>query len=44
MTYFVLAFMFTGVVKFACCQPEAVSPEKVTLASFVPVPDHKFPV
>jgi hypothetical protein len=44
MTYFVLAEMFTGVAKFACCQPDAVSPEKVTLPSFAPVADHKFPM
>jgi hypothetical protein len=35
--------MLTGDEKFACCQPEAVSPEKVTSASFVPELDHNVP-
>ena len=38
-----LAVMATGVVKFSCCQPEAVSPEKVPVANRLPVLDHRFP-
>ena len=37
-----LALIATGVVKFTCCQPEAVSPVKVAVASNVPVLDHRF--
>ncbi len=37
------AVIATGVAKVACCQPEALSPVKVTDASFVPVADHRFP-
>ena len=33
----------TGVEKLACCQPEAVSPVKVTCASFVPPEVHSVP-
>ena len=31
-----LAVIATGVEKFTCCQPDAVSPLKVAVASFVP--------
>ena len=34
----------TGVLKFACCHPEADSPEKVTVASRVPVELQRLPV
>ncbi len=34
----------TGVAKFACCQPVAVSPVKVTVASRVPALVHSEPV
>jgi hypothetical protein len=33
----------TGVVKFACCHPDAVSFVKVVVASNVPVLDQRFP-
>ena len=33
----------TGVEKFACCQPVAVSPVKVTVASLVPALVQRFP-
>jgi len=33
----------TGVAKFACCQPDAVSLPNVTEASFVPDADHRLP-
>ena len=37
------AVMATGPEKFACCQPEAVSPVKVTLAKSAPELLHKWP-
>jgi hypothetical protein len=43
MMYVVFAAMLTADEKAACCQPEAVSVEKLTDASFVPVLDHKVP-
>jgi hypothetical protein len=33
----VFAVTATGVARLTCCQPEAVSPVKVAVASFVPV-------
>ena len=33
----------TGVVKFSCCQPEAVSSENVPVANKLPVLDQRFP-
>jgi hypothetical protein len=39
----VLAWIATGVAKFACCQPEAVSPVNVTVPRFPPVLDHRLP-
>ena len=39
----VLAVMATGVAKFTCCQPEALSPENVAEARFVPVLDQRLP-
>ena len=39
----VLAVIATGLAKVACCQPEAVSPVKVTLARSVPVLVQRFP-
>ena len=38
------AVIATGVAKLTCCQPEAVSPLNVAVASFVPVADHRFPM
>ena len=35
--------MLTGDEKFACCHPDAVSPENAIFASFVPVLDHRVP-
>ena len=34
----------TGVAKLACCQPLAVSPVKVTVASLTPAEFHSDPV
>jgi hypothetical protein len=39
----VFAVIATGLDKFTCCQPEAVSPVKVALANSVPEPFHKLP-
>jgi hypothetical protein len=39
----VLAVIATGVVKFTCCQPDAVSPVKVAVARRVPVLDQRLP-
>ena len=39
----VLAVIATGVAKLTCCQPEAVSPVKVAVASWVPVRLHRWP-
>jgi len=36
--------MGTAVEKFTCCQPEALSPLKVAVASSVPLLPHKLPV
>lgn len=33
----------TGVAKLTCCQPDAVSPLKVAVASFVPALLHRLP-
>jgi hypothetical protein len=38
------AVIATGVVKFTCCQPDAVSPLNVAVASWVPVLLHRVPV
>jgi hypothetical protein len=38
-----LAAIATGGDKVTCCQPDAVSPLKVAVASRVPVLDHRFP-
>ena len=38
-----LAAIATGVAKLACCQPVAVSPVNVAVASRVPVRDHRLP-
>ncbi len=38
-----LAVIATGGEKLACCHPEALSPLNVTVASFVPVLDHRLP-
>jgi hypothetical protein len=35
--------MSTGVVKFSCCQPVALSPLKVPVASRVPLLVHRLP-
>src|SRR5262249_33881981 len=35
--------MATGLAKLACCQPEAVSPVKVTVPRLWPVLDHRLP-
>ena len=40
----VFAAIATGVGRFICCQPEAVSPLNVVVARSVPVLDHKWPV
>jgi hypothetical protein len=40
----VLAVIATGLEKFTCCQPVAVSPVKVALASNVPVLLQRCPV
>jgi hypothetical protein len=42
--YVVFAAIETGDEKDACCHPEAVSPVNVSVASFVPVLDHRLPV
>ncbi len=39
----VFAVMATGVEKLACCQPDVVSPLKVTVASRAPVWLHRWP-
>jgi hypothetical protein len=36
--------MATGMEKFTCCQPESVSLVKVSVASRVPVLDHRLPI
>ena len=38
------ALTFTGVEKVICCQPEAVSPLKVPVASSVPLVVHRLPM
>ena len=38
-----LAVIATGDEKFTCCQPEALSPVKVALASSAPVLLQRFP-
>ena len=38
-----LAVIATGVAKFTCCQPEAVSLEKVAVANCWPVLLHSLP-
>ena len=38
------AVIDTGVAKLTCCQPEAVSPVNVAVASCVPVADQRFPM
>ena len=38
-----LAVIATGLENNICCQPEAVSFVKVTVASLVPVLDHRLP-
>jgi len=43
MTYVLFAAIVTGDGKYATCHPEAVSLEKVTVARFVPVEDHRLP-
>jgi hypothetical protein len=40
----VLALTVTGVEKFSCCQPEAVSLVKVPVARRVPEALHRLPV
>ena len=40
-TYVVPAVIATGDESVACCQPEAVSPVKFTVASSVPVAVHR---
>ena len=35
--------MATGAAKLACCQPLALSPEKVTVARFAPAVVHRLP-
>jgi len=42
--YTVAALMETGVAKFTCCQPEAVSLPNVAVASKVPVLLQRLPV
>jgi hypothetical protein len=42
--YVVFAEIATGDEKLACCQPDAVSLVNVTVASFVPVLVHRFPM
>ena len=39
----VLAVIATGVAKLTCCQPVAVSPLKVAVASSVPALDQRWP-
>ena len=41
--YLVFALMSTGLAKFTCCHPEAVSLVKVAEARSVPVLFHKLP-
>ena len=38
-----LAVIATGLLKFTCCHPEALSPVKTALASRVPLLVHRFP-
>jgi hypothetical protein len=38
-----LTWIATGVAKFICCQPDAVSPVKVTVPRFTPPIDHRLP-
>jgi hypothetical protein len=40
----VLAVILIGDEKFACCQPDAVSPLKVTVPRFVPVLVQRVPI
>jgi hypothetical protein len=40
----VFALIGTGLAKLTCCQPLALSPAKVALASKVPVVDHRLPM
>jgi len=42
-TYVVPAVTDTGVVKSSSCQPDAVSPVNVPVASSVPVAVHRLP-
>ena len=38
-----LALIATGVAKFTCCHPEAVSPVNVAVAKRLPPLVHRFP-